>query len=137
MSATLFVIVGKEPLYTADLRPQTHDSAHLNQFVIHSSLDIVDEIMWKNNTNCALKVVDQFNDQFVSAFVTPTGMKFMLLHDNIKDSRNEDGIRLFFQEVHELFIKIMLNPFYKYNTPITSTTFDTRIKSIAKRILTV
>lgn len=49
-----------------------------------------------------LKVVDRHESQMVSAYVTPGGYRFMLLHE----SRNEEGIRAFFQEVHELLLKV-------------------------------
>ncbi|KAK3198422.1 hypothetical protein Dsin_021837 [Dipteronia sinensis] len=46
----------------------------------------------------------------------------MLLHD----SRNDDGIKSFFQEVHELYIKILLNPLYLPGSRIASSHFDTK-----------
>ncbi|KAF5207442.1 Snare-like superfamily protein [Thalictrum thalictroides] len=53
----------------------------------------------------------------------------MLLHD----SRNEDGIKSFFQEVHELYIKILLNPLYLPGSRITSSHFDTKVRALARK----
>ncbi|RYR34765.1 hypothetical protein Ahy_A10g049781 isoform A [Arachis hypogaea] len=49
----------------------------------------------------------------------------MLLHD----SRNDDGIKSFFQDVHELYIKTLLNPLYLPGSRITSSHFDTKSPS--------
>eukprot|EP01097_Dermamoeba_algensis_P007117 TRINITY_DN4467_c0_g1_i1.p1 TRINITY_DN4467_c0_g1~~TRINITY_DN4467_c0_g1_i1.p1 ORF type:complete len:139 (-),score=29.25 TRINITY_DN4467_c0_g1_i1:242-658(-) len=131
----MFIIVGKNdtPLYEADFIPvQKKDASQLQlcQFVLHSSLDIVDEMVWKNNS-MFLKAVDRFGDMIVSAFVTANHVRFLLLHD----FRSEDGIKNFFTEVYELYLKVVLNPFYSYNSPITSTVFDNRVRGLAKRFL--
>lgn len=47
-------------------------------------------------------MVDKYNEQPVSAYMTQGGAVFMLLHN----SRAEDAVRHFFQEVHELFVKV-------------------------------
>lgn len=56
----------------------------------------------------------------------------MLLHD----SKNEDGIKSFFTECHELYVKILMNPFYQTNDQINSNLFDGKLKAIARKHLT-
>lgn len=75
----------------------------------------------------------------------------MLLHTG----KNEETIKSFFQDVYELYVKVnardvwlcgysclshsrqqfSMNPFYRYDTPITSAAFDTRVRAIARRYL--
>lgn len=103
---SMFVLVGsKEPLYKMEMKSRKEESAHVDEFLLHSALDIVDELMW-TTPSMALKVVDKFNDQLVSAFVTPSSIKFLLLHE----TRNDDTIRAFFHEVHELYLKVREAP---------------------------
>lgn len=163
----MFVVVGsKEPLYKMEMRARREESAHVDEFVLHAALDLVDELMWTTPA-MALKVVDRFNDQLVSAFVTASGVKFLLLHE----TRNDDTVKAFFHEVHELYVKVrrggnvqggrrggcinvslvidgsncsfvfllllqlLMNPFYEYDTPISSEVFDARVKTLARRYL--
>lgn len=127
-----FVIVGTldNPIYEAEFIKKSEDLRHLHQFIIHSSLDIVDELVWGTDKNY-LKVVDRFNEWNVSCFVTPSGSKFMLLHDQL----NTDGIKHFFQEVYEIYVKVVLNPFYALNDKIASGGFDQRVRGSARKWL--
>jgi len=69
----------------------------------------------------------------VSAYVTPGGAYLLLLHDG----KNEDAVRGFFIDVHEVYVKQMLNPFASFDTMIVSQQFDTHVRAAARRFLSV
>jgi len=130
----VLVIVGKGdiPLYEADLSPpgKREDPPHLDQFIIHTAMDVVDELVWQTNA-MYLKAVDKFTEFQVSTYVTAGHIRFMLLHKQ----RNEDRIRNFFVELHEVYLKTLLNPFYEANGLITFSSFDYSVRSAAKKHL--
>ncbi|KAJ4958043.1 hypothetical protein NE237_025154 [Protea cynaroides] len=133
-STACFIIVSRNdnPIYEAEVGSavKKEEAAHQHQFILHAALDIVQDIAW--NTNAMfLKAVDRFNDLVVSVYVTAGHTRFMLLHD----SRNDDGIKSFFQEVHELYIKILFNPLYLPGSRIMSSQFDTKVRALARKYL--
>ncbi|KAL3335366.1 hypothetical protein AABB24_031535, partial [Solanum stoloniferum] len=133
-STACFMIVSRNdiPIYEAEVgtAPKKEDAAHQHQFILHAALDIVQDLAWTTSA-MFLKSIDRFNDLVVSVYVTAGHTRLMLLHD----SRNDDGIKSFFQEVHELYIKILLNPLYLPGSRITSSHFDTKVRALARKYL--
>ncbi|EFX03247.1 trafficking protein particle complex subunit 2 [Grosmannia clavigera kw1407] len=86
-----FAIVGTQdnPLFEYDfgtskqggdgLAHFSEQARHLNQFIVHSSLDVVEEVLWGTG-QMYLKCVDKFFQNYVSCFVTGANTKFLLLH---------------------------------------------------------
>ncbi|KAM2275052.1 hypothetical protein ACFX1S_044783 [Malus domestica] len=140
MAATAcFIIVSRNdiPIYEAEVgsAAKREDAAQLHQFILHAALDIVQDLAWTTSA-MYLKAVDRFNDLVVSVYVTAGHIlyihtRLMLLHD----SRNDDGIKSFFQEVHELYIKTLLNPLYLPGSRIASSHFDTKVRALARKYL--
>ena len=134
---THFCIVGKGdvPIYESALttsfaKPQKED---LMQFVIHAALDNVEQKIWNTNS-MLLKNVDKFNDMTVSSFCTAGHVKFMLLHDQ-RLAMDTNAVSSFFYDAYELYIKIILNPFYQEGDSISSPVFDRRIKALGDKYL--
>ena len=115
----LFIIVGKfdNPIFRLDNGKRSESSRHVQEFIIHSSLDVVDELVWKK-PEMYLKAIDRIGDNSISSFVTASSknhlyrtphvnltmpdVRFMLLHD----FKGEDAIKAFFVEVYELYMKV-------------------------------
>ncbi|XP_057779153.1 uncharacterized protein LOC130997757 isoform X2 [Salvia miltiorrhiza] len=126
-STACFMIVSKNdiPIYEAEVGtvPKKEDAAHQHQFILHAALDIVQDMAWTTSA-MFLKAIDRFNDLVVSVYVTAGHTRLMLLHD----SRNDDGIKSFFQET-------LLNPLYLPGSRITSSHFDTKVRALARKYL--
>ena len=127
-----FMVVGRcQPLFECDINataPAVEDATHMHQFALHSALDLVEKAA-QTKQHMYLGAVDKFNDQPIFAFLSPGNITFLLQYDG----RSEEGVRNFFSEVHELYIKVLLNPFYTPNSPITSPTFHSRVTTLGRK----
>ncbi|KAL2181245.1 Sedlin [Thermothelomyces heterothallicus CBS 202.75] len=126
---------------------------HLNQFVLHSSLDIVEEVQWTTG-QLYLKVIDKFFNNYISCFITGGNVKFLLLHQptatasgasstrnstsvgaNPTSPQTEEAIKNFFNEVYENYVKTIMSPFYKANMEIRSPVFRQRVAAAGRKYL--
>ena len=85
---------GDVPIYQTQLQSSASkvQKEDLIQFIVHASLDAVDQKVWTSNS-MYYRNVDKFNDVNISAFVTAGHQKFLLLHDQKTD---ETIIKAFF-----------------------------------------
>ncbi|KAK3322588.1 Sedlin [Apodospora peruviana] len=132
----------------------TDQARHLNQFILHSSLDIVEEVQWTTG-QLYLKAIDRFFNNYISCFMTGGSIKFLLLHQpptsailSVPSTRNstsiganptspqtEEAIKNFFTEVYENYVKAIMSPFYKVNMEIKNPVFRSRVAAAGRKYL--
>ncbi|KAK8972428.1 hypothetical protein V6N11_018616 [Hibiscus sabdariffa] len=145
-STACFIIASRNdiPIYEAEVgsAAKREDAAQLHQFILHAALDIVQDLAWTTSA-MFLKAIDRFNDLVVTTRSrnrnkgkAPTIKVDFLTNPPVTQSLTlEHGIKSFFQEVHELYIKILLNPLYLPGSRITSSHFDTKVRALARKYL--
>ncbi|KZF21620.1 trafficking protein-like protein particle complex subunit 2 [Xylona heveae TC161] len=106
------------------------EARHMNQFIVHSSLDIVEEVQWGNG-QMYLKVIDRFYNNYVSCFLTGGNIKFLLLHA----PTTPKAIRSFFVDVYEIWVKTLMNPFYHIDMEVRSPVFRSRVVAAGRKYL--
>ncbi|RWA09152.1 hypothetical protein EKO27_g5944 [Xylaria grammica] len=162
-----FVIVGTEdnPLFEYEFGTSKaggdgqarfpEQARHMNQFIVHSSLDIVEEVQWGTG-QMYLKCVDRFYNNYVSCFLTGGNVKFMLLHQppsssvsstsnprsststiatNPMSPQTEEAVRAFMLEIYESWVKTIMNPFYRVNMEVRSPIFRQRVAAAGRKYL--
>ncbi|KAH8805708.1 trafficking protein-like protein particle complex subunit 2 [Xylogone sp. PMI_703] len=125
---------------------------HMNQFIVHSSLDIVEEVQWSTG-QMYLKCIDRFYNNYVSCFITGGNVKFLLLHApmqpaststtrastsiaaNPTSPQTEEAVKQFFTEVYENWVKTIMSPFYQVNMEVKSPIFRSRVAAAGKKYL--
>lgn len=133
-------------------------SRYMNQFIIHAAIDIVEEAQWLT-PNMWLKVIDHYapTNSHISCFMTGTNVRFMLLHQpsgpvivgasrastlssssiamNPTSPQTEDAIRQFMTEIYEIWVKTLMNPFYKIGSEVKSPIFRARVAAAGRKWL--
>jgi hypothetical protein len=137
--AILAIVVGNndEPIFLKDLRGVGQNPDDINnsdeylfQFILHSSLDMVSERQWQSS-NIYLGVVDTFREYSVTAWISVSGVKFLLLHRG----HSEPSIKAFLKTLHTLWIKLALNPLQDRQETIINPAFDSRVLTLANKYL--
>ncbi|KAI5955710.1 TRS20 [Candida jiufengensis] len=101
-------------------------------FIANASLDLIEDQMWSTQL-LNLGKIDQFYSIFINAYLTQGNIKFILCHNNT--TKDENSIKSFFQDINELYVKVLMNPFYNLNDSILVPDFDNKIKLLAKKYL--
>ena len=103
-------------------------TSHLFEFILNASLDPIEEKQW-HTPSMYFKNVDKYQELSINCLVTPSNTKFLLLHEN----RSDDQIKAFFNEVYDLFVRIMLNPFYDSTSKIDVPQFGDRVQHAIRK----
>lgn len=148
-------------VYEADwIKPQAYTSKldsdpHLPRFLLYSALDALEVARWKVPSTF-LGTIDIYGEWVVTALLSLSNERFLLLHDAKAD---EASLKGFLNDVHETWVKtVQANPFYirsydrsrddmegtsplidsllsmdlKDKLPKTMNAFDLRIRVLAK-----
>ena len=71
------MIVSKDdyPIYDLPIEQlvKKKELVHMHEFILHSSLDVIDQIQWQQNT-FYMKTIDKFNELSVTCLLTPSSM---------------------------------------------------------------
>ncbi|KAK9823385.1 hypothetical protein WJX72_002400 [[Myrmecia] bisecta] len=122
------------PLYLETFQPGSDDDALKFHYIVHCSLDAVDEkvaMPKKSPADTAdpyLGMLYPTEDYKVYGYISNTKMKFILVLD--EPVAREDDMRMIFKRFHTAYVDAVSNPFYTGNTPITSPSFDASVRAI-------
>lgn len=106
---------------------------YLYHFVLHASLDAMDDVEWTQK-QAFLGVIDRFNNLQVSGYIVPGNrLRLLLLHDG----KSEEMVKTFFRGVHYLLVPRMLNPFFLPKERISSADFYAGMRRLSKHIFGV
>ena len=61
--------------------------------------------------------------------MTAAQIRFLLLHDG----RSDDSVKAFFKDAHELYLKVLLNPFFVPTSRILTSNFNQKIRMLARQ----
>ncbi|GMM30945.1 TRAPP subunit [Martiniozyma asiatica (nom. inval.)] len=114
------------PLYELQVNTPIPAILELRQFIANAALDVLPRTSALFYPN-----VDIFYGYSVNIFHSQAGTKFVIL----SDSKSIEIIRLFCIELHEIYVKRIMSPFYKINSPLSDSSFDSQVRALVKKHL--
>ncbi|KAJ4375932.1 TRAPP subunit [Neocucurbitaria cava] len=139
----------------------TPSERSLVPFILHSALDIVEEVQWGPSTSSGsapmyLKHIDKYQNMFVSCWITGGNTRFLLLTRPRDETLNpaggakgslaggragapatEEAVKNFMVDVYEAWVKTIMNPFFAVGNGdvVRSPVFRQRVATAAKKYL--
>jgi len=113
-----------------------------HEFLLHQSLDRLEELLGRQYAGLSRRpgatttgtdshwvgLISDMEGYCIYAHVTATNIKFLALCRpnaiQMSTKEQEDPIKTLLEQVHEAYVKHMLNPFSQPGTPIESKKFD-------------
>ncbi|KAJ5657792.1 uncharacterized protein N7484_001441 [Penicillium longicatenatum] len=121
---------------------------YMNQFIIHSSLDIVEEAQWTNGGIGARFLLLHQPPQLPAGNSSGLGASSLLgssgsttrassssIAANPTSPQTEEAVRQFMNEIYESYVKTAMSPFYKQGMEIRSPVFRTKVTAAGKKWL--
>ncbi|GFN92257.1 trafficking protein particle complex subunit 2-like protein [Plakobranchus ocellatus] len=108
-------------------------------YTVHTSLDVVEEKISSvgKNTNdlreLYLGLLYPTEDYKVYGYVTNTRVKFVVVVDSTNASLRDNEIRTMFKKLHNAYVDMLCNPFYKLGDNITSKGFENIVKGMLQQ----
>lgn len=112
-------------------------------YIVHTSLDVVDEKLNNSNNLVAptVKTTEPPRDLYlgilysteqhkVYGYVTNTSIKFILIVEASNTNIRDNEIRQMFRKLHNGYSNMLYNPFYVPGTPIDSKKFHAVVQSL-------
>lgn len=138
MASFAIVGTGDVPLYRADfeikgLEEKARDKVSV-EIALHSSLDMMDDVMWQTSSKMLRGPLAQYSDFAVFGYVGASGVRMLLLIDGSRTA-SEDAMRNFFTQATESYTRAICNPFQNRDAPIFARLFDRLIRSSFEQCL--
>jgi trafficking protein particle complex subunit 2 len=105
------------------------DPPHLNELMLYASLDKIDDVQDVS----FIKEADKFNEFTVTALVSVSNVRFLLLHAN-STSTDEQKLK-FLSEVYQLYAKVLMDPSYELGAYIRNAKFRAKMTQAKQKFL--